>query len=95
MLRTIVIAAALGAMALPAAAATKVTVNVAGQDAKAAHATILRAAEAACKIELRDASTLEQYYLRTDCINVAVARAEAHLDATAVNASKPTRLAGR
>jgi hypothetical protein len=79
MYRTIALATAFAALALPAAAATSVIVNIAGLDAKAVHAKIVRGAEVACIIELRDESTLIAYYERPDCINDAVARAEASL----------------
>jgi hypothetical protein len=79
MYRTVVLTAAFAALALPAAAATSVTVNIAGLDSKAAHAKIVRGAEVACIVELRDESTLMAYYERPDCINDAVARAEASL----------------
>lgn len=95
MLRTLAIAAILASAAMPAAAETAVKVNVSGQDAKAAHATIVQAAKSACRVELRDASTFEQYYLWSDCLNTAVTRAEAGLDATKVAAAVPTRVAGR
>jgi hypothetical protein len=102
MLRTILIAAALGAIALPAAATTQITVNVAGQDAKTAHATIVHAAEKACRTELRDSSTFEQYYLRPDCISNAVTQAEATLanntataSASDTNTAAQGRLSGR
>ena len=96
MFRTLAIAAVLSAAAaMPAAAATSVTVNVNGQDAKAAHATIVHAAKNACRAELRDASTFEQYYLWSDCLNTAVARAQVSLEATKVAAASPTNVAGR
>jgi hypothetical protein len=94
-LLSLLAAAALGASALPAAAATQVTVNVAGLDAGAAHATIVRAATAACQVELRDASQFQQYYLRPDCINAAVARAEAKLETARAGAVAQARIAGR
>jgi hypothetical protein len=81
MLRTIVLAAALGAMALPAFADTSVKINVAGLDAKAAQAKIYLAAQKACRIELSDSTALVQYYNRPDCIAKAVTRADASLAA--------------
>ena len=96
MFRTLAIAAVLSAAAvMPAAAATSVTVNVSGQDAKAAHASIVNAAKSACHAELRDASTFEQYYLWSDCMSSAVARAEVSLEATKVAAAASTRVVGR
>ncbi len=94
MLRTLVLAAALGAMALPAAAATTVTINVNGLDGKAAHAVITRAAKDACQVELRGSSPFAQYYLRADCINTAVADAEARLRTTRASENQ-THMAGR
>ena len=75
MFRTIAVAATIGALALPACAAS-VTVNIAGLDAKAAHARIVRAAEAACSAALQD-SAIVRYYEMTPCIDDAVAAAEA------------------
>ncbi len=96
MFRSLAIAATLAAFALPAAAATTVKINVAGLDAKAAHASIVKAAKAACQVEMRDASTFEQHYLHADCINTAVARAQASLDASlAESGAKTTTVAGR
>jgi len=95
MIRTLLITAALGAMALPAAAATSVTVNVGGLDAKATHATIVRAARSACSAELRDSSPLEQYYLQPECMRAAIARAESTLTVNGAVASTQTRVAGR
>ncbi len=77
MLRTLLLTAALGALSLPAAAATYVKVNLTGLDEKAAHAAIVHAATEACQIELRNGSDLERYYGHVDCIKAAVARAEA------------------
>ena len=76
MFRSFVLAAALAAIALPAAAHTVVTVNVAGLDAKAAHAAIVGAAQAACRIELRDETDNVRFYARPTCIASAVATAE-------------------
>jgi UrcA family protein len=96
MFRSLAVAALIGAFALPAAAATTVKINVSGLDARAAHASIVRAAKAACQIEMRDASTFEQHYLHADCINSAVAHAQASLDtAMAQSGAKTTTVAGR
>jgi hypothetical protein len=92
---TLAIAALLTAATLPAAAATSVKVNVAGQDAKAAHVTIVHAAKTACQAELRDASTFEHYYLWSDCLNTAVARAQVSLEANKIAAAAPITLARR
>ena len=78
MFRRFAIAAVLGAMAFPAAAAT-VKVDVTGLDSAAAHAKIVDGAMLACRIEMRGSSTFEQFYLHEDCINQAVADAEAKL----------------
>ena len=87
MFRTIALAvlgaAVLGAAALPAAAAS-VTVNVAGLDAKTAHAHIVRAAQTACSIALTD-SAVVRYYEMSPCVNEAVAAAEAKYAASEHN----------
>lgn len=75
MLRSFVLAAVLGSLALPAAAAS-VKVNVAGLDTKAAHAKIVRAAQEACNAVLQD-SAIARYYEMPPCIDDAVAAAEA------------------
>jgi UrcA family protein len=75
MFRTLAIAAVLGAMAVPASAAS-VKVNIAGLDAKAAHAKIVHAAEEACSAALMESATV-RYYEMTPCVNDAVAEAEA------------------
>jgi hypothetical protein len=87
-------AAFMAALALPAVAETTVKVDVAGLSAPAAHAKIVEAAQAACRVELRDASRLEQYYLHSGCISDAIASAEAQLKATA-SVSDHAVLAGR
>jgi len=78
MLRSLAIAAALVAVALPAAAAS-VTVNISGMDATAAHAKIERAAEEACRVAYSDESLVTQYYEHGACVTDAVAAAEAKL----------------
>jgi UrcA family protein len=88
MFRTIVLAAALGALALPAAAES-VKVNIAGLDSRQAHAKILAAAQTVCRAVLRDHTSLAQFYERPDCIREAVARAETEL------ASRDSRFASR
>ncbi len=77
MIRKFAIAAAFAALAVPAFAGTQVTVNVAGLDAKAAHAVILQAAQQACRAELAQDSSLVQFYTHADCISATVATAEA------------------
>ena len=98
MLRTLSIAAvgiaSAAALAFPAAAETSVKVDVNGLSASAAHARILAAAKAACKTELRNSTTFEQYYQWNGCLNDAVAGAESHLKATADTATR-TSVAGR
>jgi UrcA family protein len=79
MFRTLAFAAALGALALPAAAAS-VKINIAGLDAKTAHAHIVRAAQAACSAALNE-SPVVRYYDMGPCIDDAVAATEAKLAA--------------
>ena len=79
MFRTIVLAAALGAVALPAFAATAVTINVAGLDAKSTQAAIFHAAQAACRTELATETDLVRHYVWADCVHDAVAGADAKL----------------
>lgn len=81
MYRKLILAAALGALASPALAATQVIVNVAGLDDRAAHAVIVRAAQTACRAELAGSTDLVKFYVRPDCVSVAVADAEARLAA--------------
>jgi hypothetical protein len=81
MFRTFLLATALGAIALPAAAGTSITVSVAGLDATAAHAAIYHAAQAACRAEMRDETDLVQFYDRPQCISEAITRAEANMAA--------------
>jgi len=88
MYRTIALAAALGALALPAAAAS-ITVNIAGLDAKHAHEKIVAAAQAVCREALDGHTSLAQFYERPDCIAEAVAHAETEL------ASRDSRFASR
>jgi len=97
MFRTLLLASALGAMALPAAAGTSVTVSVAGLDAKAAHTVILHAAQAACRVELSDEFPQELFYTRPECLNDAIGRAEASLPAATANATatRQARVASR
>jgi hypothetical protein len=76
MFRKLTLTAAFAAIALPAAAHTEVKVSVAGLDAKAAHAVIVQAAQAACRAELADQTALVQFYTRPGCIDAAVAKAE-------------------
>ena len=98
MLRTLTIAALLAAsatgLAQPAAAETTVKVDVAGLTAPVAHARIVEAARAACRTELRDPTTFDQYYQWTGCVHAAVATAESQLNATA-SADDHAALAGR
>jgi hypothetical protein len=77
MFRKLALAAAVAAFAVPAFAATQVTINVTGLDAKSAHAVIVQAAEKACRTELADQSGLAQFYTHAECVNAAVNEAEA------------------
>ena len=95
MLRTLTLAATLAGLALPAAAATTVTVNLAGLDNKAAHARIAQAAHSACIVEMRGASALDQYYMHADCLDRAIARAEASWEAGHASVEVEPKLAGR
>jgi hypothetical protein len=99
MVRTLLLATALGALALPAFAETSIKVDLTGLDAKATHVAILRAAQTACRVELHDESDLELFYDRPDCLNEAIDRAEASLTPAATSASvtavTPTRVASR
>jgi hypothetical protein len=81
MFRSLAVAAVLGALALPAAAAS-VTVDVGGLDPAAAHAKIVDAATSACRLEYRDATTFDQFYQHRACIAQAVSEAEAKLAAS-------------
>jgi hypothetical protein len=76
MFRKLSLAAVLAAVAFPAFADTTVKVNVAGLDAKAAHALIYRAAQEACRIELSGETSLVQFYNRPICLRAAIAKAE-------------------
>ena len=78
MLKSLVIAAALAATALPAFAAS-VTVDISGLDAKAAHAKIEQAAIAACRVAMNEESPVAQYYDHDQCISEAVSAAETKL----------------
>jgi hypothetical protein len=79
MFRTLALAAAVAAFAVPALAApaTQVTINVAGMDAKTAHAAIVQAAQQACRAELADYSDLVKFYARPACLSATVATAQA------------------
>jgi hypothetical protein len=78
MTRTLALAGALAALALPAfAAPTQVAINVAKLDAPAAHKAIAAAARQACTAEYADQSSLVTYYGRPECIRHTVAKAEA------------------
>jgi hypothetical protein len=77
MIRTLALAAILGAVAVPAFAGTQVTVNVGGLSDAQAHRAIEQAAQTACRAELADETQLVQYYARPDCLQAAIATAEA------------------
>ena len=78
MFRTLALAGALAALALPALAApTEVSINVAKLDAPAVHKAIAEAARQACTAEFAEQTTLVTYYGRPECIRHTVATAEA------------------
>jgi hypothetical protein len=99
MLRTLSIVAPLTAcavaLALPAAAETTVKVDVNGLAPAAVHAKIVQAAKAACRIELRNSTTPDQYFQQGGCINDAVAGAEAQLKAMRAANGGSSVVAGR
>jgi UrcA family protein len=95
MLRTLSLAALAAALALPAAAETTVKVDVTGLDAPATHARIVKAAKAACRVELRNSTSFDQYIQWNGCINDAVAHAEADLKSQQASAGGRPVLAGR
>jgi len=81
MLRSLAIAAAFVAVALPAAAAS-VTVDITGLDRAAAHAKITQAAVEACRVAMNEESPIAQYYDHDSCVTEAVSAAEAKLAET-------------
>jgi hypothetical protein len=81
MLRNILLAAAFGAVAVPAFADTAVRVSVAGLDAKAAHTAIFHAAQLACRVELAQESDVVRFYNRPACVQAAIADAETRFSA--------------
>jgi hypothetical protein len=96
MFRTMALSLAVGALALPAFAATSIPVNVSGLDAKATHSAIVHAAIAACEIELRQDSSLVFYYEWQDCTKSAIAGAEASIAPRQAELTpSPSRLASR
>ncbi len=78
MLRSLAIAAAFAAVALPAAAAS-VSVDVSGLDTVAAHAKIEQAAVEACRVAMNEESPIAQYYDHDSCVTEAVSAAESKL----------------
>ena len=88
MLRKILLAAALGAVAVPAFADTAVKVSVGGLDDKAAHAAIFHAAQLACRVELAQESDVVQFYNRPTCVQAATADAETKYAAMRALASR-------
>lgn len=78
MSRTLVLAALVGALALPASAAS-VKVNVAGLDAAAIHEQIVHAARTVCRQELEDQSSTVQFYALSACVDGTVADTEAKI----------------
>jgi hypothetical protein len=91
MIRTLTLAAVIGAFALPAMAAD-VSVNVAGLDAKAAHEKIVDAARHACSLELSTGNNVVEYYTKDQCVAEATATAEAKLQAQADASHRLARL---
>ncbi len=83
------------ALALPAAAATVVKIDVNGLAPTAAHARIVQAAKAACRVELRNSTTPDLYFQQVGCINDAVAEAEARLKTQHASNPGPSDAAGR
>ncbi|HEX4199406.1 MAG TPA: hypothetical protein VHZ26_18370 [Caulobacteraceae bacterium] len=79
MFRTTALALAIGALALPAVASTSITVSLSGLNARTAHTAIVRAAQTACRTELRDDSPLQLSYDWTECLTGAIAGAEANM----------------
>lgn len=77
MFRTLVLAGAAAALALPAFAGAEVTINVAKLDAPAVHQAIARAARETCAAEFADSSALVRFYAAPECVNHTVASAEA------------------
>ena len=76
--RTLVLAGAAAALALPAfAAPAQVSINVAKLDAPAAHKAIAQAARQACFYAFADQTALVTYYARPDCVRHTTAKAEA------------------
>jgi hypothetical protein len=76
--RALALATALGALSLPAAAAS-VKVNIAGLDAKTAHARIVSAAGTVCSAALIDQPL--RYFVIDSCVHETVAAAEARFAA--------------
>jgi hypothetical protein len=78
MLRTLALAGAVAALALPAfAAPSQVTVNVGKLDAPAAHKAIASAARQACFNEFAVETTVVSFYARPECVRRTLAKAEA------------------
>lgn len=98
MFRTLSITAAgaalCAALALPAAAETSIKVDVGGLPTPEAHAKIIQAAAAACRAELKETSTFDQYYWFPECVDEAVTHANLQLKAMAARAEHPV-VAGR
>jgi hypothetical protein len=76
MFRTLVLAGAAAALALPAFAATEVTINVAALGAPAVHQAIARAAHETCAARFADSSSLVRFYAQPDCVSHTIAKAE-------------------
>jgi hypothetical protein len=77
MLRTLTLAGAVAALALPAfAAPAQVKIDTAKLDAPAVHKAIAEAARQACFAEYADQTTLVAFYTRPDCVRRTMAKAE-------------------
>jgi hypothetical protein len=89
MFRTLALAGAAAALALPAfAAPAQVTINVAKLDAPAAHKAIAQAARQACFAAFGDETSLVTYYARPECVRRTVADAETKYAAMRALASR-------
>jgi hypothetical protein len=76
MVRQLLLAAAVAAVAAPAFAQTTVKVSVAGLDAKAAHARIWDAAKVACRTEQAALPDALKAYTFMPCVEHAAAAAK-------------------
>ena len=78
MFRSLVLAGAAAALALPAIAAdAKVSINVGKLDAPAVHKAIAQAAQKACFKAFAEEGPQVSYYGRPECVRATTAKAEA------------------